>query len=1767
MSEEQTPQSTRNITSKNLLDALNEESTSYEPIEVQKLSKTRAQKKKAMAQRLEKAIDRRDMAKEKMIRIHEGMTKPDKNIHWLNLQLENLRRCYDEVEKTYLEICDVVPRDQREDFKVQNIQIEEMYDQLYVNIQSEISEWKAREERGKLSALAPAFNPPQQPAPVNNLPPHLHVPLPTFDGNLENWYSFKCMFQTIMGRYPNESPAIKLYHLKNALIGSAAGKIDQDVINNNDYSAAWKMLEDAYEDERLIIDTHIDALLSLPKMTNENGEELRKLIDTCIKHVDALKNRELPVEGLAEMILTNLIAKRLDKETRKLWESQLSQEELPSYVEMIDYLRERVRILQKMTGYADQRTSNTAKQKTKSDQKIQPARNFVQSKEVCHCCNGDHLIYKCGQFKELNVSSRYAKVKQAGLCFNCLRRGHRTVDCNSDKFCKSCKRKHHSLLHDEKSSSAHKSDGFPSDQTAKPEEHQEVAVQAGSVNCATSLMLKQQVLLSTAEVLVAGSGNVSLPCRVLLDSGSDSNLISEAFAKQLDLSMESINLPISGLNNAETRVKYKLRTKISSRVNPFNAILDFLVVPTITSNLPMIKVDIRSWSIPTSVDLADPSFHVPKEIQMIIGAELFFTLVKNGRIKLADGNPMLVETDLGWIVSGPVKGHPSGPQGSICHLNLREEQINRTLVKFWELETVQEASPLTSREQAIEKHFQLTHFRDDSGRYTVRLPFNDNKSQLGDSLNIARNRFDRLLRSFCDEKKKTRYTEFMSEYQALGHMVEVFDNPVDFYFLPHHAVYKESSTTTKIRVVFDASAKTTSGHSLNDALDVGPTVQKDLITILLRFCCFPVVLTADIPKMYRQVQIHEDDRKYQRILWLSSKNEIGTFELTTVTYGCSSAPYLATRALMQLAKDEASELPVAAKVIEENSYIDDFLTGGNTDEEVIEIYEQLTEMLRRGGFGVHKFCTNSEIIRNRIPTELQEMQANFEDSDINSAIKTLGLIWNQHGDYFRFNVAPLDETVPTKRIVLSAVGQLFDPCGYLGPVITMAKMLMQDLWRLKLEWDDVLPDEQMKMWNDFRGQLPMVNNLQKKRCVVTGDAKGVELHGFADASLRAYGAVLYTRCISPDGTVEVNLVCSKSRVAPLKPMTIPRLELCGALLLARLVDKTISAMKIPFKSVTLHLDSQVVLCWLEKSPLALNQFVSNRVAEILELTQSYNWQYVRSEENPADLISRGVFPAELLTMEKWWKSSHVLWEHTPSYNEGRIHLNDNELPELKPAVVVAATVQKKPSIDMTRLSNFRRLQRAWAFVLRFINNVRTKTRDTSPLRAQEMADALHAVMKITQKDEFQDLFHALQNNDKKRNRYSGLAPFVGTDGLIRVGGRLKYSSIPYDGKHQILLPEKHHVTVTLIRQLHEDNFHVGQRGLLSIVRERFWPVNAKMLIKRIISKCYVCSRNNPHPVTQYMGNLPNYRITPAPVFSNTGVDYAGPIYLKEAGRKTVVYKAYICVFVCMATKAIHLEVVSNLTAGNFIAALQRFISRRGIVANLYSDNGTTFVGANHELAALRQLFEDQATQRKLNDFCVSKGIQWHFIPPRSPHFGGIWEAGVKSAKYHLKRVVGETKLTFEEMSTFLTQCEAILNSRPLIPISNDPNDVERPALSIPEPSYEEVKIGRLSRWQHVQLMKEHFWKRWSTEYLHQLQSRPKWNSGVTAITIGAMVVLKDENIPPHQWCIGRIVATHPGADGIVRVVTIKTPTSEFRRAVTKICLLPSVEPGDSTGGE
>ncbi|XP_062540783.1 uncharacterized protein LOC134208854 [Armigeres subalbatus] len=435
-------------------------------------------------------------------------------------------------------------------------------------------------------------------------------------------------------------------------------------------------------------------------------------------------------------------------------------------------------------------------------------------------------------------------------------------------------------------------------------------------------------------------------------------------------------------------------------------------------------------------------------------------------------------------------------------------------------------------------------------------------------------------------------------------------------------------------------------------------------------------------------------------------------------------------------------------------------------------------------------------------------------------------------------------------------------------------------------------------------------------------------------------------------------------------------------------------------------------------------------------------------------------------------------------------------------------------------------------------------------KANELDKALKLIVCLVQNEALQPELHALKNGGTHRLR--SLQPFVDpVDGILRVGGRVKKAFIPYDSRHQMLLPAKHPVTEVLIHHEHLNNLHVGQRALLAIVRERFWPLQAKNTIRKVIKQCIPCFRANPMKTTQLMGDLPSYRVQPSPAFFHTGVDYAGPFLIKSLiqARKSMITKGYICLFVCLSTRAIHLELVSSLTTDAFLTTLRRFTGRRGPVSKIYSDNATNFVGAEAELEQLYTLFAIEHHITQLTEFCGGRSITWSFIPPRSPHFGGIWESGVKSVKHHLKRVIGNQKLTFEEMSTVLVQIESVLNSRPLTPCSDDPTDltaitpahflVGRQMQAIPEPSYTTMKLSTLSRWQLGQVIQQHFWKRWLVEYLSGMQNRQKWFKR-TKIKEGALVLINDPNVPPMQWQLGRIIKTHPGDDNAIRVVTLRT---------------------------
>lgn len=401
-------------------------------------------------------------------------------------------------------------------------------------------------------------------------------------------------------------------------------------------------------------------------------------------------------------------------------------------------------------------------------------------------------------------------------------------------------------------------------------------------------------------------------------------------------------------------------------------------------------------------------------------------------------------------------------------------------------------------------------------------------------------------------------------------------------------------------------------------------------------------------------------------------------------------------------------------------------------------------------------------------------------------------------------------------------------------------------------------------------------------------------------------------------------------------------------------------------------------------------------------------------------------------------------------------------------------------------------------------------------------------------------------------------------GILRTGGRIGRSNLPYKSKHPILLPEKHKISKMLIQEAHIANLHAGTTLLAHILKQTFWIVGAKRLIRKLINKCVVCCRYRSKPVQQLMGDLPKARVEISRAFTNCGCDFTGAIEVKiSKGRGQKTTKSYVALFVCLATKALHLELVGDLTSESFIAALRRFISRRGCPAHIYCDNATNFVGARRKIDEVQKFIKQISDDSKIVHFFNTKVIEWHFIPPASPHFGGIWEAGVKSVKFHIKRSIGDTRLTFEELSTLLCQIEAILNSRPLVSPDNDIESLyaltpshfligEELSFLPDKPSSDELPPR--TRWQMVQSIRNSFWKRWSGEYLHSLQQRTKWKKPELNLKIGDLVILK-ENLPPATWPLGRVMELHPGKDGLVRVATIKTSKGLFKRTVSKLILI------------
>ncbi|XP_062714118.1 uncharacterized protein LOC134290907 [Aedes albopictus] len=913
----------------------------------------------------------------------------------LKVFAKRLELHYQEYEAAHREVLDATPPSK---FEEQG-EMQMAFDMLHIEATDRLERLSTKLTAGGAPAMAtgnPQVIIQQQP---------LRAPIPSFDGKVENWPKFRAMFEDIVVR-SNESDAMKLHHLDKALISEASGWITAKMIQENNFQQTWKQLQDQFENPRVIVDTHLAGLLELKPIAKRNHKDLLELLKAVNRHIGGLEYQGVKVDAMSGLLLTKIVTARLDDQTLQLWERTQEHGKLPDFDKTMQFLQNECQVLERFQNRQHQasstkegsfRPSNTKY----TSQKVHAA-TPTSKPQRCLLCNEDHRHFECPMFNKWTTTQRTEKVKELNLCFNCLTSGHRSAKCPSRKTCAECQRRHHTLLHEIPRPSPEKlaqpvqqASTAPVNQPASPS--QLPSRSSSNTAVPNNQPLEQKtVMLMTALVNLRDLCNRKVPCRVLLDSGSQMSFISRSMADRLAIQRAPTLVPITGIGAARTCAHEKLTVAVESRYTDFSTMVECLVIPKVTGVIPTTQLDISEWPIPTSVFLADPVFNTPGQIDMLLGVSHFLRLLKLGRIQLREDLPDLQETQFGWVIAGDVEEEQNDQQ---CYVSTAST-LSETMKKQKD-----------NRELALRRFFSL-----------------ERRMKKDPALNL-------------------QYSKFIDDYEALGHCREIIEDcdapSRPRYYMPHHAVLRPSSSSTKLRVVFDASAKASpSDVALNQALLVGATVQNDIFVILIRFWKHFVVFTADVLKMFRQIKVVPAHSCFQRIFWRDDPAQpLRVLELTTVTYGTACAPFLATRCLLQLSIDEANSFPIAANIIREDCYVDGILSGADSVAEAIECQTQLIGVLKSAGFPVHKWSSNSPKLLERIPESDRGELVHLTDG-CEGVMKTLGLTWSPQRDEFAFDANNLTDYLkpPTKRSVLPEIRKLFDLIGLLSPVINIAKL-------------------------------------------------------------------------------------------------------------------------------------------------------------------------------------------------------------------------------------------------------------------------------------------------------------------------------------------------------------------------------------------------------------------------------------------------------------------------------------------------------------------------------------------------------------------------------------------------------------------------------------------------------------------------------------------------------------------------------------------------------
>lgn len=1456
-----------------------------------------------------------------------------------------------------------------------------------------------------------------------------------------------------------------------------------------------------------------------------------------------------------------------------------------------------------------------------------------------YCSNRNHSSGLCNKF---TIPEKLTVIEKRKRCKVCLSSKHTEVDCNFTCFV--CGKKHHISLCDK----------VENNHIVEAKLEQNLLSDIVLFNTGSEIELMQTVLVKICHDSAPNNAKSRVTVRGLMDSGSNGTYITESLAKQLNLKLENpryVNVSTFA-HDGYVRVQcHETKVALFSRDNRTKIHLDVRVIPFIAKfrGRPSLPIPVLSKLKPWEGSLADtlPAGDGGEDVQLLIGCGNYLKILGAEKHEVSPGlflYASLLGYLLGGVVEDPDSPHIVASNGSnVClenslfcfqpgfdglsgnlslnstkTLNGTEPEVHLTcadsvtdntentersyqLERLWALDAlgIVDSPSVNDDEVAVRSFENSIEFR--NGRYMVGWPWKINHKPLPDNYFLALALLKSLVLKLHNQPDLLkRYNDNIQEQLRRCIIEEVTPDTQPgniVHYIPHHCVVKEDRKTTKLRTVYNASAKTKrSNPSLNDCLYRGPVILPQLLGILLRFRLYEVVILADIEKAFLNVGLLESERDCTRFLWLRdpfkadfSQRNLIVFRFTAVPFGAISSPFLLAATITHHLRE--SYHPLSDKILQ-NMYVDNIITGVNTVTEAVSFYKEVKTLFSQAGFNLREWFSNSDAFLSTIPEN---------DKVLDSGTKVLGLHYDRKNDVMK--LAKVDfgsfDAANTKRKVLHCTSLIFDPLGIVGPLTLSAKVFISSLWKQKLQWDTPLSTDNLELWHEAVQIMKYAQDVSVPRYISTHDPQYM-LICFCDASQKAYCCVLYLRVYDRTSLdTQCNLLFAKTRVVPPDKFSVPRSELMGVLIGTRSISYARKHLSIPISKTYLFTDSSCVIHWI-RSEKQLSVFVRNRINEIKDLPDT-EIRHISSHFNPADRGTK-VFkapidafwlhgPSFLLEDEDAWPISNSV----PPLNSEETSRVLSEVPHKKEVLfetgffasdIVTCNKAVGEVININDFSSLDRLLFVTAFVLRAVQAFLSKAKfPAKVISAQERCNALKMWLCWTQYA-YTDFI-----KDKLKRASSNVFYFANKDGLIACKTRFENKKDAL--AHQpLLLPGKSKLVELIITHLHKVYCHAGVSQLLAIFRRNYWVPNARSEIKSILNQCVICKRFESGPYRPPLfKSLPEERLSQTSPFSFTGLDYLGPVQYKHyvGKRKFVLKKVWILLYECLTTRAVHLQLASDLSAETLILLLRQFISRYGCPVKLFSDNAKAF---RLTKTTMDIHFNTLLKGKSLQDFAGKIGFSWSFTLPKAAWQGGHWERLIGLVKRCLRKTTLCQPLAWRNLETILNEIQYTINSRPLyyvdnstmeiltpnhfvLPPTHRPPGIEYSKKDFEDPEFNPAPTSAeklLSIWKAGTKLTNKFWHLWQTEYLMHLRmntqseiKKPnaKRNAAITPPKVDDVVLIYDPNLPRGSWKYGKIVKLIPSSDEVIRGAEVLLPSGKvLSRSIFHLYPLVSAETQD-----